>query len=411
MHAVPEVAGMLPYHAEVVARDRLLNALLIRLRAGSPLAGAERADVIFDIGEVAWTIHIRGPRMTLSPGRIPRPSTTIYADVETMTAMLERRESGIHAFLDGRLRIRGNMALALRLEGTDHPEKPARFPRARNVHAHGVDTFYLEAGEGPPVILLHGLGATNASMLPMLAALAHDHRVLAPDLPGFGDSGKPVMPLHAAFFARWLAAFLDAVGVERAHLIGNSMGGRTAIEAALRAPERVDRLVLFAPSMAFRRMRAFTPIVRLLAAEMAVVPMLVPRATVFAVLRTMFSRHTRVPDAWHEAAVDEFLRVFSTPRGRIAFFSAARQIYLEEAHGPRGFWQRLPALSRPALFLWGDRDQLVPVGFARHVESALPHARSVILDDCGHVPQFEHPERTHRLVRDFLGAGDERRSA
>jgi pimeloyl-ACP methyl ester carboxylesterase len=96
------------------------------------------------------------------------------------------------------------------------------------------------------------------------------------------------------------------------------------------------------------------------------------------------------------------LRVFSTARGRIAFFSALREIYLDAPWGPRGFWGRLEQLSRPALFLWGDRDPLVPAKFARHVARAVPAAVSMVLEDCGHVPHFEHPERTHRLIRQFL---------
>jgi pimeloyl-ACP methyl ester carboxylesterase len=384
--------------------ERIGRALGARLAAGSPLAGRERAAVVFDASEVAWTIDIHGPRMQLWAGRAPRPTSTIFADPETMAAVVEGTESGVDAFLAGSLRIRGNMALALRLEGVDHPARPRRFPRAKVIRALDIDTFYLEAGVGPPVVLLHGLGATNASMLPTLADLSRDHRVLAPDLPGFGDSGKPIRAYHAPFFARWLAAFLDATGIERAHVIGNSMGGRAAIEAALRYPDRVERLVLFAPSMAFRRFRALTPLVRLLAAEMAVLPVLVPRTAVMGVLRLLFARAERLPEAWYEAAIDEFRRVFATPRGRIAFFSAARQIYLEEAHGIRGFWERLRTLAPPALFLWGDSDLLVPAAFARYVRVAVPHARSVVLDDCGHAPQFEHPHRTHRLVRDFLCA-------
>ncbi len=380
----------------------LERELRARVERGSPLRRGQRATVVFDAGDVAWSVDIDGPSMLLTEGPRPRPTTTIRADAATLAAVVVGAESGVDAFLDGRLRIRGNLALALRLQGTEHPSRSPRVPRALTVHALGIDTFYLDAGEGPPVVLLHGLGATNASMLPTLGDLSRDHRVLAPDLPGFGDSGKPIRRYHAAFFARWLVAFLDAVGVQRAHVVGNSMGGRAAIEVALRAPERVDRLVLFAPSMAFRRFRAFTPIVRLLAAEMAVLPLVVPRATVLRGLHRMFARPERVPDPWHQAAVDEFIRVFATPRGRIAFFSALRQIYLEEAHGARGFWERLRGLSRPALFLWGDSDRLVPASFARHVTAAVPQARSVILEDCGHVPQFEHPERTHRLVREFL---------
>jgi pimeloyl-ACP methyl ester carboxylesterase len=86
----------------------------------------------------------------------------------------------------------------------------------------------------------------------------------------------------------------------------------------------------------------------------------------------------------------------------VAFFSSLRQIYLDDAFGEGGFWRRLPELKPPALFVWGARDRLVPIGFARHVAEALPHATTVVLEDCGHVPQFELPERTHREVRAFL---------
>src|SRR5262249_48662215 len=158
--------------------------------------------------------------------------------------------------------------------------------------------------------------ATNASFLPTLAALAPDHRVLAPDLPGFGDSDKPVRAYDPAFFASWLLAFLDAVGVERAVVIGNSMGGRGAIGAGLRAPERVAGMVLLAPSLAFKRFREATPLVRLAAAEIAAMPIVVPRSLVMGSLRMMFARPERLSDPWYDAAVDEFLRVFASARGR-----------------------------------------------------------------------------------------------
>jgi pimeloyl-ACP methyl ester carboxylesterase len=383
--------------------DRVAWALQRRIAGPSPLLAGERASVVFDVGHAAWTVMIDGPEMQLVDGRFVGRHAAVRADAVTLAAVLEGTASGVDAFLDGRLTIRGNLALALRLEGADDATRPRRFQRARTVRALDIDTFYLEAGSGPPVVLLHGLGATNASMLPTLAELSHDHRVLAPDLPGFGDSGKPVRDYDPAFYARWLGAFLDAVGVERAVLIGNSMGGRIAIEMGLSAPERVERLVLFAPSMAFKRFREATTLVRLVAAELGAMPMLVPRPLVMATLRLMFSRPERLHDAWYDAAADEFARVFASARGRMAFFSASRQIYLEEAHGEHGFWDRLSSLTPPALFLWGEADQLVPWRFAPHVERLLPEARSIVLPDCGHVPQFEHPQTTHRLVREFLG--------
>jgi pimeloyl-ACP methyl ester carboxylesterase len=385
--------------------DRVLRGLTRRAGGVSPLKAGERASIVFDTGRAAWTLLIDGAHMAVVPGRTGPIDAEIRADADTLSALVEGHISGVHAFLEGSLALRGSIALALRLEADDptFPRRPMHFPRARSVRAGELDTFYLEAGEGPPVVLLHGLGATNASMLPTLADLARDHRVLAPDLPGFGESEKPVRAYDPAFFAGWLRAFLDAVGIERAILVGNSMGGRIALEIGLVAPARVDRLVLFAPSLAFKRFRAATPLVRLVAAELGAMPLFVPRSLVMTTLRMLFARPERLRVEWYEAAVDEFVRIFASARGRMAFFSAARQIYLEEAHGEAGFWERLPALERPALFLWGDRDQLVPWRFAPHVETALPAARSIVLEDCGHVPQFEHPEHTHALVREFLG--------
>jgi pimeloyl-ACP methyl ester carboxylesterase len=228
--------------------------------------------------------------------------------------------------------------------------------------------------------------------------------VLAVDLPGFGESDKPVRPLHPAYFAKWLVSFLDAVALDRAHLIGNSMGGRIALEVGLRSPARVDRLVLLAPSLAWRRYRAAVGLVRMLRPELGALPLPMLHALVVRSLRSIFAHPERVPKAAMNAAADEFVRVFATPRGRIAFFHAAREIYLEDPHGATGFWDRLPSLSRPAYFVFGGRDWLVPRSFVRHVRSAVPAARCDVYPECGHVPQFEEPERTHTRVREFFAA-------
>ncbi|MGH2753743.1 MAG: alpha/beta fold hydrolase [Actinomycetota bacterium] len=366
-----------------------------------------RARVALDISDgEPWTIGIEPDRLSLSAGIAPGSDTTVVTDTATMVAMIEGELSGIQAFIEGRLQVRGNLSLSLRLSGLVGADgRPDRFERVGEVRARGIKTFYLEAGAGPPIILLHGLGATNASMLTTLWELARDHRVIAPDLPGFGESAKPIRSYDASFYAEWAIDFLDKLGIARADFIGNSMGGRVAIEAALCAPERVGRLVLLAPSPAFIKKRQFNRVVRFLRPELALLPVPLPRKQVLRGLKRLFSRSERLEDAWYEAAVDEFIRVFSTPRGRIAFFSAARQIYLEEPHGEIGFWDRLRGLERPALFVWGEKDVIVPAGFARHVERALPTAESVILEDCGHVPQYELPQKTHELVRGFLATG------
>ena len=210
------------------------------------------------------------------------------------------------------------------------------------------------------------------------------------DLPGFGDSDKP---LRAAYDARYFAGavvdLLDALEIDRAHLIGNSLGGRVALEVGLRHPDRVGRLVLLAPSMAWRRDRPWAPLLRLVRPELGLIQF-APRPVVEGIV------HRLIPgadDGWTAAGVDEFLRAFLIPAGRAAFYAAARQIYLEEPHGDAGLLAAGCGRSQPeSLFVWGRRDRLVPIGFARHVADALPQARHLELE-CGHVPADRAPAR------------------
>jgi pimeloyl-ACP methyl ester carboxylesterase len=159
--------------------------------------------------------------------------------------------------------------------------------------------------------------------------LAGRFRVVAVDLPGFGDSDKPIGAAYdAPFFADAMIDLLDALELDRADLIGNSLGGRVALEVALRDPARFGRLALLAPSLAWRRPRRWAPALRLVRPELGLVQ-LAPRPVVQAVV------HRLIPGAdegWTAAGVDEFLRAYLTPAGRAAFYAAARQIYLETPH-------------------------------------------------------------------------------
>jgi pimeloyl-ACP methyl ester carboxylesterase len=117
----------------------------------------------------------------------------------------------------------------------------------------------------------------------------------------------------------------------------------------------------------------------------------------------MFSRPERIHPTAADVAVEEFLRTYRSVNARVAFHASARHIYLEEPNGPRGFYTRLRELEPPSLFVWGDEDPLVPPAFARYVREAVPGAQQVILDQCGHVPQVEHPVDANALVHDFIG--------
>ncbi len=399
-----------------MAEHDLLPLLHERLRGRyTPLLADTVATIeLTDGARASWTIAVDRGRVAARAGRSRPATTTVTATQDVLGEVVEGSRSGVRAFLDGDLRVRGDLALALQLDGlfVDTAHDGDHLVRARQIRAGGVETSYLETGppDAPPVVLVHGLGATNASMLPLIPPLSTGFRVLAPDLPGHGASVHGRDTYAASFLGGWLLSFLEQTCDRPAALVGNSLGGRTALEAGLLSPTAVRALVLLCPAVAFRKLRQLVPFVRLVRPELAAMPVAIPRPMATAGLRELFAEPSRLPDAWYDAAVDEFLRVMKRPAGRVAFFSALRQIYLERAFGSNGFWDRLPSLVPPALFVWGDRDVLVPSGFARHVETAVPAATSVVLAECGHVPQFEHPELTARLMLDFLdGLPAERR--
>ena len=385
-----------------------LDALLAtRLRRSPSGGGLERrsATVLLDCGDAgSWTVTLDRGRAGVRRGATPTYDLRLSTTPGALADVVSGRASAVLAFVDGRLSVRGDLSLAMALDGLFAADVPDGRPRCREVDAMGVRTSYLEAGppDGPPVLLLHGLGATGASMLPVLADLSRDHRVLAPDAPGFGASEAPRGPYTPAWFAAWVEAFQRATGSRGAVLVGNSLGGRIALEAGLTRPRSVRAVVLLAPSPAFRRLRQVVPFVRLETPQLASLPVLMHSRMAAEGLRSMFSDPSRLPDTWFDAFADETVRVLADRAHRVAFFSCARQIYLEDAYGRNGFWQRLPGLLPPALFVWGDRDRLVPSSFARHVADALPSAGQVVLEDCGHVPQFEHPQETLAMLRGFL---------
>ena len=358
-----------------------------------------------DLG-LSWAVELdeAGCVVTVSPER--DPDVVIGTDAETWLELREGQLSGLDAFRSRRLWARGNLDLAVAFEGFfQRPQGRPPLLRIHEVRAGKARISTLTAGDGiETVILIHGLGSNKTSFFETVSALTPRHTVHAIDLPGFGSSSKPLRaPYDAACFARSVTRFMDAMGIERAHLVGNSLGGRMAIEVGLREPGRVQSLSLLCPSMAWRRRRQFVPVVRLLRPELAAIPHTFGGAVVRQQFWTMFSRPERIHPAAADVAVEEFLRTYRSVNARVAFSAAARHIYLEEPDGPRGFYTRLRELEPPAMFVWGDEDPLVPLAFSRYVHDALPDARQVVLEQCGHVPQVEHPVDANALVHDFIG--------
>src|SRR3954469_298811 len=344
---------------------------------------------------------IAGRRLRLrAADESAEPDAVLSADPATWARIAADFRGGMEAFRAGRLRIRGSLHVGVGfLAATSGAQEPGRLRfetlRTRDFGAISV----LSAGTGPETIVcVHGLGGTKASFLPTVNALAERYRVVAMDLPGFGESDKPIgAPYDAAWFARSVFATMDALGIERAHVAGNSMGGRVAIEAGLTDRDRIGGLALLSPALAWLRPRRWAPVIRAMRPELGLIQP-APRPIVEAMVRRLVPARG---GGWTAAGVDEFLRAYLTRSGRAAFYAAARNIYLDEPHGDDGFWTRLKALETESLFVWGRHDMLVPIGFMKHVERALPGAKHVELN-CGHVPQVERPRETHAAIRKFL---------
>jgi pimeloyl-ACP methyl ester carboxylesterase len=337
-----------------------------------------------------------------------RPDTEIQTDKETWLALDAGRLSGIEAFAERKLVVRGSIERSL------HFEPSFQRPRAGGlryslemipVHRHKISALIAGAEDKPPLLLIHGLGATKASWLTVVAPLAKHHRVIAVDMPGFGASSKPIAPYDAPWFANQAFALFDSLGIDRAFVAGNSMGGRIAMEMAMRRPERLRGIACLCPAAAFLHRPALN-FVRFLRPELGVIARALPRKQMNANLRQLFADPGCVHESWYEGAIDDFMSTWRNARARLAFLRALRNIYLDEPLGDEGFWTRLANMETPAMYIYGRHDGLITHRFATKVRETVPHAKVNVWNDCGHVPQIEFPERTaSEMTRFFRTAG------
>jgi pimeloyl-ACP methyl ester carboxylesterase len=397
------VAGRPEHTQRLSVVDEAFRSLPDRYLGADPGFDATYQITLCDLGRT-WEVRCTSRSARVRKGGTRRrPDVTLTTDFDTWMRLRRGEFSGVDAFQRRLLAVRGNLDHAIAFEGMFRlvgGRPPLLEIHDIPVGRHRVST--LTMGRGPDVLLLHGLGGTRASLFETAAALSRSYRVHAPDLPGFGSSGKPTL---GAYNARWFAdimlGLLDQLEVDRTHVVGNSMGGRIAIELGLVAPERVGGLGLLCPAVAWIK-RGLHPIVRLLRPEFGLLPHAFRRSVVASHFWKMFHDRDVIDPAVADLVVDEFQRIYHTAGARYALLASARNIYLEAPFGRSGFYRRLADLQPPALFVWGSHDWLVPAAFSRHVHKWLPHAEQVTIDLCGHVPQVEHPDHTNRLLLDFF---------
>lgn len=270
-------------------------------------------------------------------------------------------------------------------------------------HRHRIDVVgatvnYIEMGEGPPLVFVHGLSGAWQNWLENIPRFARTHRVIALDLPGFGASPMPPWRISIPAYGRFLRDFCERVGIGTCSLVGNSMGGFIATEVAIAEPERADELVLVsAAGITWARARR----------EPAAVLGRIGRAAGPLAFRLQMSAMRR--------------RALRTRAFRGVFFDPdrlRREMLWENvvpAFNSPGYYDaitnlvgydirhRLDEIEVPTLIVWGRNDRVVPVPAALSYRRRIgDNADLEIFDRCGHLPQLERPTRFNRVVEEFL---------
>ena len=268
----------------------------------------------------------------------------------------------------------------------------------RTTQAEGVDVRYVRAGEGPAVVLVHGLGVSLAVWWENIASLAERNTVYALDLPGHGDSDKhPDLSYDAVTGAHFLRRFMDAVGIGKATLVGNSAGGLIAGICALTYPERVSGLVMVDSAGLGRPLSWF---LRLASLPLAGDLMLIPNVRNYRnMIRSVFYE----PRPLDENLVKELVRTRNSPASKRAVPEAMRSsVNIWGLKRDSMLLDSLKSFDRPLLVVWGREDRIIPVSHAHRAAKLLPKSSVHIIARCGHWPQLERSVEFNPVVAAFL---------
>jgi pimeloyl-ACP methyl ester carboxylesterase len=264
----------------------------------------------------------------------------------------------------------------------------------RTVVADGVRLRVLEAGEGPPLLLLHGLSASHDIWEHVIDAFAGTHRVVAPDLPGHGESAKPDAPYTIDFYAGIVRTLGRELGITHAVVVGSSLGGKIALELACWYPSFVRALVLSAPAGEYARgLRPFGKAIQALSR-----PQIMRLALDRALEQSFFERLHR-GHVVRQRILESRLAADDFPEFARA---VARSVGGVLAADP----QPLARITQPTLAIWGREDRIVPMRRSDDLVRALPHARLRVIDQCGHIAMLEQPAEFIRHLSEFLAELD-----
>jgi len=263
-----------------------------------------------------------------------------------------------------------------------HGQTQPALPPEKTAVMYGQTIRYIEAGQGPTVILLHGLGSVKEVWAANIGALSAKYHVYALDQIGFGRSDKPLLEYKIATFADFLHAFMQSQNLSKATLVGNSLGGWIALDFAARHPDMVDRLVLVDS--------AGLPWGKAAAVDLNPASL----GDMRALLESLFYDKKMVTEELASQAFTNHVRnndAYTIQRTLAGF----AQNQFEDG--------KLSSIHAPTLVVWGREDELIPVSSGEKFRDGIPQAKLVVFEHCGHVPQVEKPAEFNKTLIDFLG--------
>ena len=266
---------------------------------------------------------------------------------------------------------------------------------------HGQSVAFRSRGNGPVVLLLHGMAGSSSTWVPVMRLLQSEYTVLAPDFPGHGASTKAAGDYSLGNYASAMRDLLHVLGIRRATVVGQSFGGGVALQFAYQFPELCERLVLVDAGGLGREVNWVLRAMTLPAAEY-VMPVFFPdfarRAGDF--VERMLSRL-----GVHNPAAAEIWRAYGSltdPESRRAFVRTVRGVIDPGGQSVNAMDRVYLAARMPTLIVWGEKDRIIPVIHAHQAHAAIPNSRLAVMDGVGHFPQVEAPRRFTEILLEFL---------
>jgi pimeloyl-ACP methyl ester carboxylesterase len=271
----------------------------------------------------------------------------------------------------------------------------------QHVSIHGHDVRYRRGGQGPVILLVHGIAGSSRTWREVMPSLAASHEVIAPDLLGHGESAKPIGDYSLGAYASGLRDLLGVLDVPRATVVGHSLGGGVAMQLAYQHPEVCERLVLVGSGGLGREVSWMLRLLAVPGSEL-LMPLIFPpflrdrgndvgrmlheRGVRSARIDEMWRSYASLADSPNRRAFLRTLRAVVDPGGQVV--SAMDRLYL--------------AAGLPTLIVWGDRDDIIPVSHAHAAHAAIPGSRLEIFNGTAHFPHAEQPSQFVAVLSDFI---------